>query len=233
MSLRRLIIPPVVLAALIAGPACFAGETISGHSFPALPLPISADTTAKKAEQQDWSSDHIKELLAIETGEPDIEGATWKKRKNPRTAMLCALAFPGLGQIYNEKAFKAVIVLGVETYYIMNVLHNYRKADDWLEKRDGYDQYIPCFPGSEDLCLNPEWRNANAWYEEHKERTIDWVWWTAGVVLIVMLDAYVDAHLHDMRFRVETARRGGGTGLAVVVAVWLLVSGSSAQVEAS
>ncbi len=217
MSLRRLIIPLTVLAALITGTACFAGETASGPGLPAFTLTVPADTTAKRAEEQDWSSDHIKELLAKETGESDIEGSTWKKRKNPRTAMLCALAFPGLGQIYNDKAFKAVIALGVETYYIMNILHNYRKANDFLKERDSCDQYVPCFPGSEDLCLNYEWKEANAWYEEHKERTIDWVWWTSGVVLIVMLDAYVDAHLHDMRFRVETARRGEGTGLAVVV----------------
>lgn len=205
MNLSRLIIPSAVLAALIAGTACFAGETASRPCFPALSLPAPADTTAKKTEQQDWSSDHIKELLSQETGEPDIEGSAWKKRKNPRTAMLCALVFPGLGQIYNEKAFKAVIALSVETYYIMNFLHNYRMADDWLQKRDGYD------------TSDPEWRNANAWYEEYKERTVDWMWWTAGVVLVVMLDAYVDAHLHDMRFRLETARRGEGTGLAVVV----------------
>jgi len=207
----------VVLAALDAGTVCFAGEPASGPCFTVLTLPVSTDTMAGKAEEQDWSSDHIKELLARETGESDIEGSTWKKKKNPRTAMLCALAFPGLGQIYNEKAFKAVIVMGVETYYIMNVLHNYRKADDWLGKRDGYDMYEPCFPGSEDLCMNSDWRTANAWYEEYKERTIDWIWWTSGVIILVMLDAYVDAHLHDMRFRVETARRGGETGLAVVV----------------
>lgn len=217
MSLSRLIIPPVVVAALIAGSACFAGENASGPGFPALTLTVPADTTAKSEGKQDWSSEHIKELLAKETGEPDIEGSTWKKRKNPRTAMLCAIVFPGLGQIYNEKALKAVIAFGVETYYILNILHNHRKAGDYLKERDSYDQYEPCFPGSEDLCLNSEWREANAWYEEYKERTIDWIWWTTGAVLIVMLDAYVDAHLHDMRFRVETARRGGGTGLAVVV----------------
>jgi hypothetical protein len=110
-----------------------------------------------------------------------------------------------------------VIVFGVETYYIMNILHNYRMADDWFKRRESYDQYVPCFPGSEDSCLNPDWRNANAWYEEYKERTVDWMWWTAGVILIVMLDAYVDAHLHDMNFRLESASMHGETGFAVVV----------------
>ncbi len=203
LSLRKLIVPLAVLAVLASGQVCVAGE------------PIQTDTTSVvNPAEQDWSSDHIKELLAQETGEPDIEGSTWKRKKNPRTAMLCALAFPGLGQIYNERPFKAVIALGLETYYIMNIVHNYRMADDYLKERDSYDQYVPC---GDTQCLNYDWKNANAWYEEYKEKTIDWVWWTSAVILLVMLDAYVDAHLHDMRFRVETARTGGGTGLAVVV----------------
>ena len=197
----------MIISALTAGTACFAGEYEPT-------LPAASDTTVHEADDQDWSSDHIKELLEQETGEPDIEGSTWKKRKNPRTAMLCALAFPGLGQIYNERPFKAVIALGVETFYIMNIVSSYRTADDWLKKRDSYPQYEPC---GDDMCLNDDWRTANAWYEEYKERTIDWIWWTSGVILLVMLDAYVDAHLHDMRFHVESASVEGGTGLAVVV----------------
>jgi hypothetical protein len=210
-------IPLIILMAAVPSAECLAGEETAAPRFPSLQLTALADTTRASDTGKDWSSDHIKDLLAQETGEIDIEESTWKTRKNPRTAMLCALAFPGLGQIYNEKAFKAVIAFGVETFYILNILHNYRKTGDYEKERDSYDQYVPCGPGGEDSCLNPYWRDANAWYEEYKERTIDWVWWTSAVILIVMLDAYVDAHLHDMRFRLETARRGGGTGLAVVV----------------
>ena len=205
MNLRVLIIPFTIAAAVCSGAPAQAQDHGSAVS----------DTTARQADEQDWSSDHIKELLAKETGEPGIEGTTWKRKKNPRTAMLCALVFPGLGQIYNERPLKAAIALGVETYYIMNILHNYRKANDALAERDSYDQYVPC--GDGEMCPNYEWTNANAWYEEYKARTIDWVWWTSAAVLIIMLDAYVDAHLHDMKFRVETARVGGGTGLAIAV----------------
>jgi hypothetical protein len=209
---RVLIIPSTIIAVLFAASVCTAQES-SWTSFPSLQLSARQDTT-RQTEGQDWSSDNIKELLAKETGEPDIEGTEWRRRKNPRIAMLCALAFPGLGQMYNERAFKAVIALGVETYYIMNIVHNCRKAQEWEKTRNGYDQYVDCPTGS---CINPEWANANAWFEEYKERTIDWVWWTSAVILIVMLDAYVDAHLHDMQFRLESANVEGGTGLAVVV----------------
>lgn len=205
LSLRISIIPILLLAALAVGTPCMADNTATAE----------ADTITGKAAEQDWSSDHIKDLLSRETGEPDIEGSNWKKRKNPRTAMLCALAFPGLGQIYNEKPFKAVIALGVETYYIMNIVTNWRNANDAEKERDSYDRYVPC--GIDESCLNRDWQNANAWYEEYKERTVDWIWWTSAVVLLVMLDAYVDAHLHDMQFRVESAHVEGGSGLAVVV----------------
>ena len=196
---------------LLAASASGAGAE---PAFPRLHLVSRADTTAKKDDKQDWSSDHIKQLLASETGEPDIEGTSWQKRKNPRTAMLCALAFPGLGQMYNEKPLKAVIAFGVETFYILNIAHNRREAQRYLEERDKYERYEPC---GEFTCENSDWKFNNAWYEEYKERTIDWVWWTSAVILVVMLDAYVDAHLHDMRFRMETAQRGDMTGFAVVV----------------
>ena len=225
MSSRIQIFSLVIIMAMIASAACFAQESVFYRSFRledgisthALSLRAAADTTGRNEPHQEWSSDEIKDLLARETGEPDIEGTMWQKRKNPRTAMLCALIFPGLGQVYNEKALKAVIALGVETYYIMNVVHNYRKADDYLKERDSYDKYVSCGPQDTLTCINPDWSLSNSWHEEYKERTIDWIWWTSAAVLVIMLDAYVDAHLHDMRFRLETARRGGGTGLAVVV----------------
>jgi hypothetical protein len=214
-----------MLVALSLSGICRAGERMFGRSSvpeamewgKVLRLPAAADTSEQKDLRQDWSSDSIKDLLASETGEPQIEGTTWQKRKSPRTAMLCALVFPGLGQVYNEKALKAVIAMGVQTFYIMNILHNYRKADDYLKQRDSYDQWIPCGPADTLSCPNPDWRYNNSWYEEYKERTVDWIWWTAAVYLVVLLDAYVDAHLHDMRFRLESAGMRGGRGLAVVV----------------
>ncbi len=214
MGLRMLIIPVLFSAVLHAGSGCFAAEPVSLFPAREMGLPDPADTTAGKEDEPNWSPEYIKDLLTKETGEPDIEGSTWKRKKNPGTAMLCALVFPGLGQIYNERPLKAAIAMGVETYYIMNIIHNYRIAGDWRDERDALDQNIPC---GDHTCLNPAWKNANAWYKEYRARTVDWIWWTSGIVLIVVLDAYVDAHLHDMRFHVEASRSGEATRFAVVV----------------
>ena len=176
------------------------------------------DTLAPEVRPPDWSARRIKDLIESQTGPPPIEGTEWRKRKNPRTAMLCALTVPGLGQIYNEKPLKAMIAMGVETFYMLQVLHNYRKEKEELDLRDSYDKYVQCGPEGRDLCLNPDWRFHNAWMEEYKARKVDWIWWTSGAVLVIMLDAYVDAHLHDMRFRLEGASLEGGAGLAVTVA---------------
>jgi hypothetical protein len=179
-----------------------------------VPAPSPLDTAGVGLE---WSSERIKKMLERETGEPDIEGTSWQKRKNPRTAMLCALAVPGLGQIYNEKPLKAAIAMGVEMFYLLQIMDNSRKERREADLRDQYPKYVPCGLEGQDLCIDPDWRYHNAWMEEYKARKIDWVWWTAASVLVIMLDAYVDAHLHDMTFRLEPASVPGGGGLAAVV----------------
>ena len=184
------------------------------RSMRPVPPPAPADTAGTGLE---WSSERIKELLERETGEPDIEGTAWQKRKNPRTAMLCALALPGLGQIYNEKPVKAAIAMGVEMFYLLQIMNNARKERREADLRDSYPKYVPCGLEGQDVCLDPDWRYHNAWMEEYKARKIDWVWWTAASVLVIMLDAYVDAHLHDMQFRLEPASVPGGGGVAAVV----------------
>ena len=94
-----------------------------------------------------------------------------KKAKNPTGAMVRSILFPGWGQLYNGKWFKALIVFGAEAGFIgMAVYYNQKAHDDQLSalEREFYaDQ-----------------RNTNYWR-------------TGVAILISMLDAYVDAHLSD------------------------------------
>ncbi len=149
-----------------------------------------------------WSIDELDEVLTAESmvgGEPGRGGA-----KNSHVAVLSALVFPGLGQVYNEKPFKAAIAFGVEMFYFSKIYFEYRNAEREQLERDRYE------PGS------PEWKEHNAWMNEHEERLIDWVWWSAFAVLIVTLDAYIDAHLHDMHFQIEGRAIDRGAGLELV-----------------
>ena len=180
--------------------------TIAVQASPAGGRPdgsASADTTAAEETKPLWTVEDLDSVLTREAGEGDPEDSSWKRRKNARIAMLCALLFPGLGQVYNEKPYKAALVMGVETFYLSNILINYRYAEreEYLRERS--------IPGTS------EWRDHDAMTIYYKERMIDWVWWSAGAMLIIVLDAYVDAHLHDMNFEVEGRAMEDGAGVSL------------------
>jgi hypothetical protein len=149
-----------------------------------------------------WSIDELNEVLTAESvvsGEPGRGGA-----KNSRIAILSALVFPGLGQVYNEKPYKAVIAFGIEMFYFSQIYFEYRNAEREKLKRDQYE------------LGSPEWIERDFWMNEYEERMIDWVWWSAFAVLLVTLDAYVDAHLYDMHFEVEGRALEQGAGVELV-----------------
>lgn len=161
-------------------------------------VPARQDTTV-------WTLGELKSILATESGMRDTDGRTWRSHKSGKVAMLCSLVFPGLGQMYNERPLKAAIAMGAETFYLSLVWLNQRYARREEQKRDSYprDSY--------------QWAQHDLWAGEYKERSIDWVWWSAGALLVIVLDAYIDAHLSDMKFKVESEARGDGTGVALVV----------------
>jgi hypothetical protein len=164
---------------------------------------VPADSVVIDEVKPIWTVEDLDSILTKESGAGMLEETSWKRRKNARVAMLCALIFPGLGQIYNEKPYKAALVMGVETFYLGNILMNYRYAqrEEYMRNRS--------LPGT------PEWRDHDIMTVYYKERMIDWVWWSAGAMLIIVLDAYVDAHLHDMKFEVEGRAMEDGAGISL------------------
>ncbi len=162
-----------------------------------------ADSVVTEEAAPVWSVEDLDSILTKESGADIPAKASWKRSKNARVAMLCALIFPGLGQIYNEKPYKAALVVGVEMFYFGNILLNYRYAEreEYLRDRS--------LPGTS------EWRDHDLMTVYYKERMIDWVWWSAGAMLIIVLDAYVDAHLHDMNFEVEGRGMEDGAGISL------------------
>jgi hypothetical protein len=94
-----------------------------------------------------------------------------KSRKNPTGAMVRSILFPGWGQLYNGKWFKALLVFGLEAGFIGAAVYLNQKAHD--------DQDT-----AENRAFYADQRNTNYWR-------------TGVVILLSMLDAYVDAHLSD------------------------------------
>ncbi|MBN1163452.1 MAG: hypothetical protein JXB45_02645 [Candidatus Krumholzibacteriota bacterium] len=208
----------LLLFLVIFTPGPVFSSPAAGYS-PHAPLAAWADSVISGTEPGRMTLDEIKGILSRETGEPVIEGTRWQRKKNARVAMLCSLFFPGLGQFYNEKPVKALIALGFQSYYLTKVMVNYRNERRASRLRDSYPKWVTIeVPGQDPVViLNRDWRYQDAWLEEYKARKIDWVWWSVGTFFVIMLDSYIDAHLHDMRFRVEDLPVPEATGLSLVV----------------
>lgn len=93
---------------------------------------------------------------------------------SPKTAGIWALTFPGAGQVYNGKIFKAVLILGLE------VLALWR----WDQNGNLYDSYEP--ENDTDYPLGKH---------RYLEKRNKYAWWAGFIYLYGFLDAVVDAHL--------------------------------------
>lgn len=113
--------------------------------------------------------------------------------KNPTGAMLRSIAFPGWGQWYNGKRFKAVLVFGAEAGIIANTIYHNQKVQS--SKSD----------------LEREF------YLENRRLSN---WWLAGVILLSMIDAYVDAHLYNFDESTELGAASASARPDEVVWLW-------------
>ncbi|MDH3217023.1 MAG: DUF5683 domain-containing protein [Candidatus Krumholzibacteria bacterium] len=120
----------------------------------------------------------------------------WQRTKSPRVAIFSNMLLPGLGQLYNGRRWKTAVMVGFATYYGGSAWVEHRKSEARRVKRDRLTS------GS------LEWQQQNLFYEFHKENSIDFVWWSGAVWLIGVLDAFVDAHLYDVRSVDPTIFRG-------------------------
>jgi len=107
------------------------------------------------------------------------------KLKSPVKAMIYSALIPGLGQLYNGKKFKALVIFSAECGLIANSIYlnqQYKKS---------------VFDYDKEFYLNN--RNLSTWY-------------LVGAVLFSVLDAFVDAHLYhfdeseDLSFNLNATR---------------------------
>jgi hypothetical protein len=147
------------------------------------------ELTNNKYEQTD-NITGIKTFFA-----PDSDGSF-----SPKKALVLSMITPGLGHIYVRKPLKAVLYFTAEVYYIQRSWHfnelykQVKKTQDMMGKdvwltltKDEKNQAIIDSTG-EDIGMN---------YWRPKEKRNKRMWWSVGVYIISMLDAYVDAHLSD------------------------------------
>jgi len=91
---------------------------------------------------------------------------------------------PGLGQLGNRRYIKAVVIIGLETWFVASAIHYGRQAGD---ARDRYESIPMSDPTSR-----------NRWYEFYDNKRINqskFTWFAGITIFLSMFDAYVDAHL--------------------------------------
>ncbi len=114
-----------------------------------------------------------------------------KKERNPKRAALYSLLFPGAGQIYNGKIWKAPIVyagLGTTIYLIDYNRDFYRCLRDAyiLRLNNEEDKYTGIISSADGI------KNARDSFRKDMELAY---FATAAVYLLQVIEAYIDAHL--------------------------------------
>lgn len=97
------------------------------------------------------------------------------KTKSPVKAALYGAMFPGAGQVYNGRWFKAVMILSLEGASIYQ----------WSLNGDIFKNYDS---GNYDLRKH-----------RYLEKRNKFAWWTVFIYVYGMLDAVVDAHLNPFK----------------------------------
>ncbi|MFQ5600740.1 MAG: DUF5683 domain-containing protein, partial [Candidatus Krumholzibacteriia bacterium] len=76
------------------------------------------------------------------------EKREWQRRKNPKLAMFSSFLVPGLGQLYNEREFWALVAAGVHIYFIGDIIVQARLANRYRTLKN-----IPIDPGDPEQVL--------------------------------------------------------------------------------
>jgi len=170
---RRPSLPPVLLALL----ACLAAAAPAARGEPAgapASLAPPAATAAPGA-----SAEPVAPRPAA--AEPPLPPGV-----SPTRAVLLTPLFPGWGQLYARSSWRAALAFGAETMYWTQLLKNDRKAERWSTMQRSL--------GPDAATRIDDFYTVRV--AEYRERVRDFAWWSLGALLIIALDAYVDANLY-------------------------------------
>ena len=120
-----------------------------------------------------------------------------KRAEPPYRVVLRSLFYPGWGQMCNKKPLKALAVFAAEGTILGMIYSESRAASR------AYDKHLEEPDGARAAELYAD-------YERHFERQETFTWWAAGLVLLSLADAYVDAHLYTFEDEFGEPEGGGG-----------------------
>jgi hypothetical protein len=114
----------------------------------------------------------------------------WQKKKSGRVALFSSLLFPGLGQLYNERAFWTVVAAGVEFYFIADIIVQQRLTNHFRALKN-----LPIDPNDPDQVAQQQ--EYTVLFLLHRDNRVQSTWLLGLTILVSGLQAYVDAHLFD------------------------------------
>ncbi len=126
------------------------------------------------------------------SAQAEADSLTNKKQiiKSPTAAIIQSAIVPGLGQLYNGKLFKAILIFGGEVALAGNAVY--------------YNQYQVRSSSAD------EWE----FYRNVKSR---FLWWLFAVHLLNIIDAFVDASLSGFDTGPDLSRGLGWTNFYTLV----------------
>ena len=105
---------------------------------------------------------------------------TWQRRKSARTAMFSSFLVPGLGQVYNERTFWALVAAGTQFYFVGTMVSEQRQANHWRNIANATGDDF-----------------ADAEFRLHRDNRQQAGWLYVLTALLSGLQSYVDANMSD------------------------------------
>ncbi|MGB2958195.1 MAG: DUF5683 domain-containing protein [Bacteroidota bacterium] len=167
----------VVLFILLAGTANAQDPVPSNRRPLVLPLQVSA---REFSDPDSLPSVVTSDTSALRAGVP-------RASKSPGTAVLLSALVPGAGQVYNESYWKVPIIVGLGTYFVVELIRN---NNLYREYSDKYQESLRESPPTGD----PQALRLREFYREERTK---FGWYFLILYVVNLLDAYVDAVLFD------------------------------------
>ncbi len=146
-------------------------------------------------------------LDSTESGrvEPSDTVMVKSKLRSPLVAVLLSAAIPGGGQVYNGSYWKVPIIIGAQAYFV----------SQWLSNNKSYEYYRTQYAQS--ISVYPPLGNTNlqGLRDAYRDQRDSFAWYMAGVYLLSMVDAYVDAELSGFEVSPDLSSTPSGTTVAV------------------
>jgi hypothetical protein len=158
--------------------------------------------------------DSVSTLLRLQAGDSSDTGkvssdtGVFHPRKKPWLAVGLSAALPGLGQLYDERYWKAPVIWGVGGYWVYEW---FKQNDKYKQYRDLYDQSLAISPGGDQ-----RYHDLRDFYRDERDR---FAWFMGGLYLLNLVDAYVGAHLYDFDVGPSLGQAGPSPSVGVRASV--------------